>query len=337
MITNYPILTELDYSAPPVPLEAEKYFPENTTSFGEGLLSILKKGIAYTNPSFTEAIEICICIFVAMLLIRILSTISTSTDRTHRLIGAVCISVILIQPSSTLINLGIATVEQLSDYGKLLFPILTTTLAAEGGITTSSALYIGTTIFNTILMALLSSLIVPLIYIYLALSVAYGAVGNDLVKDIKNFVKWIMTWILKITLYIFTGYMSITGIVSGTTDAATLKATKLAISGAVPVVGNIISDASESILVSAGIIKNSVGIFGLFALFSIWIGPFLKIGAHYILLKITAALCSSFADKGTGTLIKDFTGVLGILLAAVGTMCLMLLISTVCFMKGIRG
>ena len=334
---NFPVLTTLDYSAPTVPIEAERYYPDQTDSFGAGLFSILKKALAYTNPALTDAIGICVCIFLAVLLIHILNSISDSTDRVHRLIGVVSIAIILIEPSNTLIQLGVETIQQLSDYGKLLFPIMTTTLAAEGGITTSSALYIGTTVFNIILMGLLSNLIIPLIYIYIVLSVAYSAVGNDLLNEIKKFIKWLMTWILKTTLYIFTGYMGITGIVSGTTDAAALKATKLAISGVVPVVGNIISDASESILISAGVVKNSVGVFGLFALFSIWIGPFLQIGIQYILLKITTGLCGIFADKHIGSLIKDFTGVFGMILACIGAICLMLLISTVCFMKGIRG
>ena len=42
--------------------------------------------------------------------------------------------------------------------------------------------------------------------------------------------------------------MSITGVISGTVDAAALKAAKIGISGAVPVVGNIFADATETIV-----------------------------------------------------------------------------------------
>ena len=144
-----------------------------------------------------------------------------------------------------------------------------------------------------------------------------------------------MTWILKTILYIFTGYIGITGVVSGTADAAALKAAKLTISGVVPVVGGILSDASEAILVSAGTVKNAVGLYGLLAIAAIWIGPFLKIGIHYMLLRVTGILCSIFGGKNLSDLIQDFASAMGMLLGMTGAVCLMFLISLICFMKGV--
>ena len=138
----------------------------------------------------------------------------------------------------------------------------------------------------------------------------------------------------KILLYFFTGYMGIKGVVIVTTDAAALKATKLAISGMVPVVGGILSDTSEAVLVGAGVVKNAIGVYGLLSVLAVWISPFLRIGTHYILLKGVCGLGSVFSVKQTGSLIKDFSGVMGLLLAMTGMVCLFLLVSVVSFMKG---
>ena len=115
----------------------------------------------------------------------------------------------------------------------------------------------------------------------------------------------------------------------------TNKAAKITISGMVPVVGGILSDASEAVLVGAGVVKSGVGVYGLLAVISVVTVPFLKIGIQYLLLKVTAATVSIFSSKQTTELISDFSTALGMLLAATGTICLMLLISTVCFMKGV--
>jgi stage III sporulation protein AE len=136
-------------------------------------------------------------------------------------------------------------------------------------------------------------------------------------------------------LYTFTGYISITGVISGTTDAAALKATKLTISGMVPVVGGILSDASEAILVGAGFVRNTTGIYGLLAITALCIRPFLKIGAQYLLLKSTGAVSSIFGSKRCVTLIQDFTWIMGLLLAMTGTGCLMVVLSVICFMRGV--
>ena len=140
---------------------------------------------------------------------------------------------------------------------------------------------------------------------------------------------------LKIILYVFTGYIGITGVVSGSADASMIKATKLTISGSVPVVGSILSDASETILISAGIMKNAAGVYGVLAIAALWIGPFLKIVMQYLLLKTTAAVCGVFGTKRTVSLIQDFSSAMGFVLAMISTISLLLTIAVVCFMKGV--
>ena len=123
--------------------------------------------------------------------------------------------------------------------------------------------------------------------------------------------------------------------VSGAVDASALKATKLTISGIVPVIGNILSDASETILISSSIVKNTAGIYGIFAVIAVCIGPFLHIGVQYVLLKITGGICGIFGYKPFSRLIEDFSTGMGFVLAMTGTVCIMLLISLVCFLRGI--
>ena len=170
---------------------------------------------------------------------------------------------------------------------------------------------------------------------FLCLSVAVSALGESLVGNLRDFVKWLKTWCLKTVLYIFTGYIGITKVISGSADAAALKATKLVLSGTVPVVGGIISDASETILVSAGVMKSAAGVYGLLAILSICIGPFIHIGIHYLMLKLTSAVCSVFGGKQLSGLMKDFSTAMGYTLALTGTVCFLLFVSIVCFMKGV--
>ena len=155
-----------------------------------------------------------------------------------------------------------------------------------------------------------------------------------MLKRIQDLVKWFMTWSLKILMYVFTGYISITGVVSGSADQAALKATKLTISGAVPVVGGILSDASEAVLVSMRVAKNAAGVYGVLALAAILLAPFVTLALHSALLKLTAALCGIISDEKSCQVIETFSTAMAFLLGMTGAACLMQLISTVCFMKG---
>lgn len=323
-----------EYIAPTVPQSGRDYMPETTESFGEGLWFVVTSAIEALRPEIAEAASVCLSLIATVVLVSLTRNLSDASKRICDLAGTITVGILLLQPVNTLINLGTQTVCELSEYGKLLLPVLTAALAANGGAATSAALYTATAFFISILSSLVTKLLVPMVYIFLCLCTANSAIGVDQLKKLKDFLKWLMTWLLKILLYTFTGYISITGVVSGSVDASALKATKIAVSGAVPVVGSIISDASETILVSAGIMKNSAGVYGLLAILSVCIGPFFKIGIQYLLLKLTAGICAVFDAKQAGELIQDFSGAMGMVLAMTGTQCVLLLVSVVCFMRG---
>ena len=335
MALSVPV-SAMEFQAPDAPEAATPFMPNETEDFFSGLSYILGKALDTVRPSIMEAIGTCIALTVITLLVGLLSVLSTATRTTLEITGTVTAAILLFQATNSLIYLGTENVQQISQYGTILLPVLTSALAAQGGVTMSGILYAGTAFFNAILSTGISKLLVPLIYIYLCITVACNLFAQPLLTELQKFLKWLMTWGLKIILYVFTGYISITGVVSGATDATLLKATKLTISGMVPVVGNILSDASEAVLVSAGLMKNASGIYGLLVVISMWIGPFIRIGTQYLLLKVTAGIGQSFGAKQTSNLVKDVSSAMGIVLAMCGAVCLMFLISVICFMKGVN-
>lgn len=324
-----------EYTAPEAPDSASELMPIEQTTFGQDLWTVIKGAVGKLLPDIADAAKVCISLVAVAMAASVVNPMSERTSKVVALVGVITVATLLFQRSGTLIRAGADTVSQLSEYGKALLPVMTGALAAQGGITSSTALYVCTTAFNTILTSIISSVLIPLVYCYLALSVAGCATAQNVLSKLCEFVKWLCTWILKTVLYVFTGFIGITGVVSGTTDASVLKATKLTMSGMIPVVGGILSDASEAVLVGAGVMKNAAGTYGLIAVIAIWISPFLRIGIQYLLLKLTAAVCEVFGVKQVSTLIGDFSSAMGILLGMTSAICIILLISVTCFMKGV--
>lgn len=326
-----------EFSPPPAPDSAQIYMPKNDETFAQGVWHIIKTALVAVRPNLADGCRVSLSVITAVFLMGILGSLSENTSATMRLIGAVMIGILLLEPIQSMIQLGTDTVRNLSEYGKLLLPVMTAAVAAQGGGTTSAAIYTGTVFFDALLTTAITKLAVPALYIYLCLCVANCALQQDMLSRVRNSVKWMMTWCLKWTLYIFTGYISITGVISGTVDSSALKAAKLTISGVVPVVGGILSDASETILVSAGVMKSAAGVYGILAVLAICAGPFVKIGVQYLLLKLSAAVCNMFGYKPAVSLVQDFSTGMGFALAMVGSVCILLLVSLVCFMKGMSG
>ena len=322
------------FTAPPVPGSAADYMPQ-VDSLGEGLWQIFSRALLALRPDLREGMGICFAIGAVVLLISIVKLLPGAGEQLTDFVGALGIGALLLSGSHSLISLARDTIGEISGYGKLLMGVLTSALAAQGGVTASTALYVGTTIFDNLLCQIVVSILLPVVYLYLALCLGHGALGETMLKKLAGFLKWASCWILKLILYTFTGYMSITGVVSGTTDAAALKAAKITISGAVPVVGGILADASEAVLVGAGVVRNAAGIYGILAILAIFAGPFLKIGCQYLLVRLTGAVCAVFGARRCTELVTDFSTAMGLLLACTGSVCLMQLISTVCFLRGV--
>ena len=325
----------MDFTAPPAPDAALEYFPDQTEDFGDGLRFVIKSAISAVHPEITEAAAVCMTLIAAVLMVSIVANISEQTKNAIHLTGTAVLAVTLFRPANAFIKMGAETVRQVSQYGKLLLPVLTGAMAAQGGITKSGALYGATAFFDAFLSEGIAVVLIPLVYLYLSVCVTCNLFPQTILTNLRNLIKWLISWFLKTVLYVFTGYISITGVVGGATDATVLKATKLTISGMVPVVGGILSDASEAVLVSAGIMKNAAGIYGLLTVIALWIGPFLRIGIQYLMLKVTAGICQMFGTKQMSEIINDFSCTMGFLLAMTAAVCMIFIISTICFMKGV--
>lgn len=325
----------MDLTAPPVPEHAEKFMPESQSNFAKDLLCILRDALLYFRPDFKEAAKVCLYIAVITMATSLLYTFPGASTKSIDLSSSIAIALILKKSTGSLVNLAVETVTEISEYGKLLLPVMTAAMAGQGSINTSAALYTATALFDAVLTSVIGKVLTPMVYLFLALAIACSALQQDVLKKMRDSTKKLISWMLKTILYIYTGFIGISGVVSGTTDAAALKAAKLTISSAVPVVGGILSDASEAVLVSATTVKNAAGIYGMFAILAIWIGPFLRTGAHYLLLKATGAVCATFANKASMELIEDFSTAQGLLLAMTGADCLLLLISLVCFLRSV--
>ena len=324
-----------EFSAPTVPDSGQALMPENTENFGKGLMELVRNALTRLRPDLAQCARVCAGVLGAAMLTGLLRCFSGAEKDLVNLVGVLVVSAWLGTTANSMIALGRETVQEISDYGKLLLPVMTAALAGQGGVATSTALYVGTAAFDTALGGVIANLLIPMVYGFLVLGIGACALGEQTLGKLQELAKCLVTWTLKTMLIVFTSYMGITGVVSGTTDVAALKAAKLTMSTVVPVVGSILSDASESVLVGMGTMKNAAGIYGILAAGAIFLEPFLKIAAHYLSLKVTGAVCAVLADGELGKLVDTFSGAMGLMLAMTGAACLLLFVSTVCFLKGV--
>lgn len=339
MVILFVVLLALPASAASqsgIPESAVAYGERYSTDLSSGLYDILSQALASVIPSLREAAGSCFLVLgVAMLCGIFGKTVGQGSMGASNLLGVAAISGVLLQSAKTFLRLGLETAAELTAYGDMLLPVMSGALVASGGAGSAGALYVGTALGNAFLTRLMTGGAEPMLYLFVGTGIASSVVGNDLLKRLQGAVKSVIVWSMKLTLYIFTGYMAITGVISGTADAMAVKAAKLTISGMVPVVGGILSDASEAVLVGAGALRGTAGVGGMLAMLAIACAPFFRVGVQYLLLKLTAVCCGLLGTKEHTALVECFAEAMGMVVGMLGTCSIMQLISVVCFMKGV--
>lgn len=243
--------------------------------------------------------------------------------------GALWITAVSAGDLEALIGLGRETVEGISQFSKALLPVMATATAASGGITGASVRQVGTVFFSDVLLTVIEGLLLPAVYLYVGVAAAGTVLEGPALESIGKLLKKGIGWLLGGLLFLFTTYLTVTGAVAGATDARAVKLAKTAISGAVPVVGSILSEAAESVLAGAGILKAAAGVLGMLAVLALCLTPFLRLGVQYLLYQGAAMVAATVGQKQLIRLIAMLGDAFGLVLAMTGASALLLLVSIV--------
>ncbi len=320
---------------------AQEYAPDFNWSeipdLNNGLRYLLEEGSRSFRGTLKSAMRSSVLLLVVMLFSGIAEgMISSETGKGQFAIfvaSSLAVTSVAVSDASTLIGLGNEMIGDIEAFTKVLLPTMAAVTAASGSPAGAAAKQLAAMLFSDVLISLINRFLLPIVYAYIVACTAYAALGNEGLKRIAGTLKWIVTSALTMLLIAFVGYLSVSGVIAGTTDALTLKATKFTVSSVVPVVGGILSDAADAVLAGAGMLKNSVGIFGMLVVLGMSVVPFLQLGIHYLAYKMTATLSATVANSRISGLIEGISGAFGLVLGMCGACALLLLISMISAIK----
>lgn len=296
----------------------------------EGLRALRKEGEQAAGGILRKALRSGVMLLVVVMACGLGQNLYEVSGRNNipvtSLAGTLAVAAISMGDVSSMLGLGVSTMENIASFSNVLLPVTAAVTAATGSATGAAVRHLAAAVFSDLLMNLIRRLLLPILYAYLALVVAHSALGNDGLKRISAVLKWVVVTVLTTIMLAFVGYLSVSGIVSGTTDAAAVKAAKFAISGAIPVVGKILSDAAETILASAGVLRGTVGVFGTLTILSICLIPVLKLAIHYLVYKLASALSATVGPAGISTLVDQIGSAFALMLGMMAACALLLLI-----------
>ena len=201
---------------------------------------------------------------------------------------------------------------------EIIIPTLIALMIGMGNISTVIAMQPIILTLISIISVIVSKLVIPIIVTSTILNLIGNISKQVNVESLSKFMKKTVMYVLEFVMIIFLGLLSLEGSLASNVDGITAKVAKTAVSNVVPVVGKLISDATDSVIGAVSITKNAVGIIGMLTIVMIVAGPILKAFVCMTFFNLSSAICDTIADerisKSMSTVAESIKHIFGILI-----------------------
>ncbi|MGI5824500.1 MAG: stage III sporulation protein AE [Bacillota bacterium] len=274
---------------------------------------------------FFGDVKSCFAIFVQLLVLAVISAMlanfdnsfgNTSASLGQKIVYVALIAVVL-QAFLLCGKSAVQAINLMSGFLYAIFPIMLTLLAAMGGVS-SVGLYHPLLMFSvTAAMNIINFIILPLVYCNAGLTIA-GSLNKDFdLGKLSGLFKSVALWSLTLVFTLFSAVVGIIGLGSASMDGLTMKTAKSAVGMFIPVVGRSVSDLLGTLMGTALVLKNCLGIAGVLVIIAICLVPAVKTLIMSWIFKLCGALAEPLGDKQLAAAMTGLGNVLTMLFAVV--------------------
>lgn len=221
----------------------------------------------------------------------------STTGRLTQMVAYMVIVTIAAGSFGLAVQLGREVVDTMVLFMQALLPLLLTLLVAVGGITSAAIFHPLVFVTITVFGTMVKNVILPLIFFAAVLEIVSGLSKHFQVSRLSGLLKGIAMGLMGLMSTIFLGIMTIQGVAGAVGDSLTYRTAKFATDTFIPVVGGVFSDALGAIIRSSLLIKNAVGIAGVFIIVLILIIPLVKIIAMAFIYKLAGAVIQPVGEE----------------------------------------
>jgi len=217
-----------------------------------------------------------LCLLTSCANILVDNGIQSSMSHAINLVGVlVCLHRIIL-PVHSLTQKVIDALYNANTFLTSFIPAYSAAVMSAGQPMTASAYTSAAMLSSQVISLSWTKMLSLLFCIYLCLSVASCLCREKyFINAVISSKKLIMS-ILILIVIVFNGILSVQTFVSKPADTVALKAGKLIVSSAIPVVGSAVSDAFTTIYGSMSLAKNAVGVFGILGIILIFLPTLLS-------------------------------------------------------------
>lgn len=172
-----------------------------------------------------------------------------------------------------------------------------------------------------------SFFVLPMMGGYLSLSVCSTVSpllnGSNIAATVKKSTLWILSFVTTL----FLGILSVQTAVNSSADSLSMRTARFILGTSVPVAGNVLSEALTTVTASMGLLRSSVGIYGVVALSVMFLPVITELIMWRLAMTVTGMTAQFFSLPKISALLKAVDDMLALLIAIILLVAGMFIIS----------
>lgn len=311
-------------------LELDLASPDSFTSLsGERVLSMLSSLLeGQASGPLQAALSLLAVVVLSAMLSGLENTAAPSLQPTYHTVAVLAAAGLLLAPLTGLLQQVREAVESVTVFMYSFVPVYTGVLTVSGAATAAVSYQTTLLAAAELLTTLLRYGVWPLLTVTLAFGCT-GAVTEGFGLDaISASLHKAVLWGMGLFSSVFTWVLSTQQMVARAGDTLGSRALKFSLASFVPVVGGALSEAYSTVLGCAGLLRSTVGAFGVAAVVMTVLPPLVSCVCWNLCLHIGATAAGVFRLGALEKLCRTVSGAVRVLIAVLAVMAVLMLIST---------
>ena len=248
----------------------------------------------FIKGEFKNLLKIFLVFLVIVLLFELFNNLCAEKyieiKSSVKIIFSIIISILVIYLYKQISNDVLNIVQKVFSFSKIIFPILLSLILVSGSVGTHSVYSSLSLFFLNTGSYLFTYVLIPISVSIFILSLVGSVFSKNRFFRVIDIFKSIFKYSIIIFFTIFGLFSTVNVVASSVKDGVSVRLTKYAIKNYIPIVGGYVSQGFDFIHSCSVVVKNAVGVCGIFVLLFLVLKPILIFFIYMLMFKILSAV-----------------------------------------------
>lgn len=312
-------------------LQVDVSRPESFTGLSANAVLSMLAGLLHTQKN--GLLQAAASLAAVVLLCAMLSGLEEAAERpslrqTYHTVTVLAAGGLLLSPITALMVQVQQAAQSAGVFMLSFVPVYAGILSAGGS--AAAALSYQTTLLAAaeLLVQLCRTALLPVLSVSLTMGCTGAVADGFCLESFSAALHKAVLWVLSLLATVFSGVLSVQQMVAAAGDTLGRRAMKFSISSFVPVVGGALSEAYTTVLGCAGLLRSTVGCFGVVATVLTVLPPLVACLAWSICLQLAGSAAALFRLVALEKLCRTVVGSVRVLIAVLAVFALLMIVST---------